>query len=839
MKNRLVLLFAALFSNMLLGVICASIFASGIYLYFEPQLPVVDKQVDFELEVPLRVYTKDGKLMAEYGVQRRLPVAFEDLPKNLINAVLAAEDTRFFNHPGVDYQGLARATIATLKSGRRSQGGSTITMQVARNFFLTPEKSYERKLLEIFLSFKLERELSKAQILELYLNKIYLGNRAYGVAAAAQVYYSKELAELSLAQLAMIAGLPKAPSAYNPIANPERALERRNDYILPRMLELGFIQQDEYDQALVEPVTAVIRSTAAIEVDANYLGEMVRQEMIRRYGDKAYTDGFSVYTTVNSTEQAAANRALKKGLMDYDIRHGYRGPEGQLPADERDDADAQRIALLNYSSAAGLEPAAVTQIGTQTAQVLLQTGEIVTLNWPGLQWARRHINADAMGPKPSTTADILNVGDIIRVLNTPTDDGQDNWRLSQIPTVQGALVAVDPTDSGIRALVGGFDFYLSKFNRASMAQRQPGSSFKPFLYSAALEKGYTTATIINDAPVVFEDDLLEKSWRPENYSGKFFGPTRLRKGLVKSRNLVSIRIMQDIGIKTTIRHAEKFGFQRKRMPRDLSLSLGSATVTPLELASAYATFANGGYRVKPYVIDHILRADGSIEFIANPKRVCNTQCRAAQMTDTPADVDPTPINPDQTTQTSFVASDTNRAARVASARAARPLELAPRIIPAGNAYLMTSMLRDVVRHGTAKRAMKLGRYDLAGKTGTTNDQKDAWFAGFNGNLVGVAWIGFDKIQTLGGREAAGRAALPIWIDFMAGALKDQPQTPLIPPPGIVKVKISPKTGLRTAADNPNGITESFRGNNVPPMEVVSDEPTPRGTSGGTLVDELF
>jgi len=773
--------------------LAAVVAAGGMYLYLSPQLPSADVLRDVRYQVPLRVYSRDGKLLAEYGEMRRTPVTLDQVPDLMKKAVLAAEDDRFYEHPGVDYQGILRAAWHLITTGQKTQGGSTITMQVARNFFLGREKTYLRKLTEILLSFKIEHEFSKNDILQLYLNKIYLGQRAYGIAAAAQVYYGKELSQLNLAQMAMLAGLPKAPSRFNPVADPPRALERRN-YVLGRMRAVGYISDAEYRRALKEKDDASLHSLT-IEAEAPYLGEMARAEAVSRFGDEAYTAGYKIVTTIDTRLQTAANAALHDALMEYDRRHGYRGPEGHALVSASSGPAQWTLALADRDPVGGLRAGLVVKVEPQQAQIYLRDGSMIALPWAGMQWASRYIDESHVGAAPQSPGDVLRVGDIIRV--EQRHDGQ--WWLAQVPTVEGTLVALNPADGAVLAMAGGFDFYKSKFNRAMQASRQPGSSFKPFIYSAALEDGMTPATLINDAPVVFDDPGLEDTWRPENYSGKFFGPTRLREALVHSRNLVSIRVLRAIGIDYTLDYVTRFGFDKHALPRNLSLALGSGAVTPLDLASGYTVFANGGYRVTPYFIDHIEDIDRKVLMRSEPIHVCRN-CEGLSLDE------------------------------------AKRQHLAPRVITPQNAYLMTSMMRDVIRRGTGRPASQLGRNDIAGKTGTTNDQRDAWFAGFNPDLVAVAWVGFDDSSPLGNAETGGRAALPMWIDFMRAALQNVPDRPLEQPPGLVTVRIDPDTGLLANGRNPNAVFETFLANHVPAHEAGGAE---GGGAGAAMPEQLF
>ncbi len=814
-----------LISVMALGLLGAATLV-GTYYYIAPQLPSVEVLKDVRFQVPLQVYTQDKLLIAEYGSKKRTPLEYDQIPPTLVDAILAAEDDRFFEHPGVDYQGILRAVFELIRTGERAQGGSTITMQVARNFFLSREKTYTRKLNEIFLSFKIEQELTKEQILALYLNKIYLGNRAYGVGSAAQIYYGKPISELTLAQYAMIAGLPKAPSAYNPIANAERALLRRN-YVLKRMHELGKIDQFAYQEAKAEPVTASIYQ-AAIDVQMPYVGEMVRDHMYERFGENAYTNGYKVFVTIDPRLQQAAQASLQKALLAYERRHGYKGAIDKIEFNEDTDVEAVLQKLKNISNVGDLEPALIYYLHEQSALALLSNGHVVTIPWEGLSWAAPYIDTNRKGAEPTATADILQPGDVVYVEQA----SEENWHLAQLPTVAGAIISINPKDGSIMALTGGFDFYHTKFNRATQAKRQPGSSFKPFVYSAALEKGFTTASIINDAPVVFDDSGLESSWRPENYSGKIYGPTRLREALVRSRNLVSIRLLQAIGIDYTINYATQFGFDPKRLPRDLSLSLGSAAVTPLELATAYTTFANSGFKVEPYFIQRIEDDKGEIIFEADPFIAC-LECEQEKQ-QTPAVIEEE-ITPEHNAEEELSADEllAEGESAVEEEEEVKEPRLAPRIISQQNVYLVTSMMRDVIKRGTGRRALALRRDDLAGKTGTTNDQRDAWFAGFNGDIVTISWTGFDDASPLGNRETGSSAALPMWVDYMKTALRDIPETPLIEPEGLITVRIDPKTGLLANARQKDAIFETFRSENVPERRApdIDDSVTTTDSNG--------
>ncbi len=766
---------------------------AAAYFYIKPGLPSVESLRDVHLQVPLRIFSRDRRLIAEFGEKRRVPLSYGEIPDQMVMAFLAAEDDRFFQHPGVDYKGILRAVLKLVQSGHRRQGGSTITMQVARNFFLTPERTYIRKFREIFLALRIEAELEKQDIFELYLNKIYLGHRAYGVGAAARVYYGKRIDELSLSEIATIAGLPKAPSSNNPLTNPKRAIERRN-YVLRRMQKLGFIKPNEYNLAVNTPATASLH-TPEPEIEAPYFAEMVRADLVQRFGKDAYTQGYQVYTTLDSRLQKAANDAVRRALIAYDRRHGFRGVEQNFDLVEAPTEQQWDGFLSDQKVVGGLRPGLVTQVFERSVTVYLGAGRSVDIEWGGLKWARAYVNKNRRGSALKVAGETLVVGDLIRVQNL-SGEGESHWQLAQIPAVEGALVSVDPNNGALLAVVGGFDFYNSKFNRVTQAKRQPGSGFKAVIYSAALDEGYTAASLINDAPVVFDDPSLESAWRPENYSGKFFGPTRLRFALTKSRNLVSIRLLRAIGVDRALEQAEKFGFDPSDLPHNLSLALGSGVVTPLQMAMGYSVLANGGYQVKSNFIEHIEDGQRKVVYQASPLRVCD-DCMLG------------------------------RKEGLATEELAGPLQqVAPRVISPGNHYLMNSMMQDVIKRGTGRKARVLGRNDLAGKTGTTNDQRDAWFNGFHPDLVAIVWVGFDSSKPLGRGEVGGRAALPAWIDFMKVALKDVPEHPLQMPPGMVTVRIDPHTGQRASVDQQDAIFEVFRAENAP-----KESPLPAGNAG--------
>jgi penicillin-binding protein 1A len=778
--------FVAVFCGLLLVL-------SGAFLYLSPGLPSVESLRSIQLQIPLRVFSSDGKLIAEFGEMRRSPIRFADIPPNFINALLSAEDDNFANHYGVDPSSLMRAASQLVKSGHIQSGGSTITMQVAKNFFLTSERSFSRKTNEILLALQIERELSKDEILELYVNKIYLGNRAYGIEAAAQVYYGKSIRDLSIAQMAMIAGLPKAPSRFNPLANPVRAKERR-DWILGRMHKLGKINQSAYEIALAEPINASYHVQSP-EVNAPYIAEMARAEMVGRYGSEAYTEGFRVTTTVPSSLQENANTAVQEGLISYDQRHGYRGPESRLPGKTH---DAWTLELTKQRSISGLEPAIVTQVDKTGLHVLTRNGEKEeAVSWDSMKWARPFLNTNSLGARPQQPSDVTQVGDLIRVQRQA--DG--SLKFSQTPAAQSALVSLDPQNGAIRALVGGFAFEQSNYNRAMQAKRQPGSSFKPFLYSAALDNGYTAASLVNDAPIVFVDEYLDKVWRPKNDTNTFLGPIRLREALYKSRNLVSIRLLQGLGIDTAINYITRFGFNKQDLPRNLSLALGTATLTPMEVATGWSTFANGGYKISPYLIQRIENRDGATLFVANPPSVPANDAKPVANTTTFAVND----NPSLVPTTSTSTTNEPQAPAVAE-----------RIVDGRTTYILNSMLQDVIKRGTGRRALSMNRPDIAGKTGTTNESKDAWFTGYNADYITSVWTGFDQPESLGRQEFGGTVALPIWMNYMSAALKDKPPHVQAEPEGILSLRVDPISGRAATPSTPNAYFELFKSEDTPP-----------------------
>ncbi|MCR8916481.1 penicillin-binding protein 1A [Marinobacter panjinensis] len=821
-------LFAWLF---LTGFSLATIVASGFYLYLRPGLPPVDQLLDIRLQTPLRVYSADERLIAEFGEKRRAPITIEQIPTIQLHAFLAAEDARFYEHFGVDFKGLMRAAIELVSTGEIQSGGSTITMQVAKNYFLSRDRTFIRKFNEILLALQIERELDKNRILELYLNKIYLGNRAYGIAAAAQVYYDKSVTELSLAEMAMLAGLPKAPSAYNPLANPSRAEARRN-WILGRMRDLKYITPDAYELASTAPLTASYNAPST-GVDADHLAEMARAEMVRRFGDAAYTDGYEVTLTVDSKPQQAATRALRKGLEEYDQRHGFRGPVGQVDEDALEPDNLGNL-MASYPMVGNLVPAVVTNVRDDDNEVDVyarQLGEsVMTLST--MTWAKRYKTEDLTGPEPEKPSDVVTSGDIVYVKpmvivtpEQPAGNGEVDSRedtdqpageipevkrvaLSQIPMVEGALISLDAKTGAIEALAGGYSFSQNKFNRATSAQRQPGSTFKPFLYLSALEQGMTPATIYNDAPIVFDDSELETAWRPQNSSGQFYGPTRLREALYRSRNLVSVRLLQDLGIQNTIDYLEQLGIPTEDMQKDLSLALGSGLLTPMDLARGFAVIANGGYDVEPYFIRSISDINDEKIFEAPEVILCDKNC-AQKKED-------------------FVEED-------AKARISR------RLADERSVYILHSMMRDVIRLGTGRRALALGRDDISGKTGTTNEQRDTWFGGFNHDIATTVWVGFDQPQPLGRREFGASTALPIWLDYMKVALEGEPPSLMSRPNGIVNIRIDPETGKRARPGQEGAMFELFKEEDAPPALDPQDESSSGSDNGedGGLSRQIF
>jgi penicillin-binding protein 1A len=756
------------------GLAAAGLLVLGLVVALAfPNLPSLQSLTEYQPKVPLRVYSAEGILIGEFGEERRAVVSISEVPAQLKNAIIAAEDERFYQHAGIDYIGVLRAAYANLVAGGRRQGASTITMQVARNFFLSSEKTLTRKLYEALLAFKIEHNLEKDQILELYINQIYLGQRAYGFAAASQIYYGKALSQLTLAETAMLAGLPKAPSLYNPIANPQRA-KQRQQYVLRRMRELGHITAAQHDDAVKAPVRAR-RETQEFSVHAEYVAEMVRQALAEHYPEDVYTRGFRVYTTIRKADQEASYLSLRRAVLDYDRRQGYRGPEGfsELPAaPEEDDFDD---ALQNHGDSDDLIAAIVLAASPSKVEAALRTGDKVVITGEGLRFAAGRLDSKSPAQRR------LRRGSIIRVQR----EGK-GWHIAQLPEVEAGFVSLDPKDGAVRALVGGFDFWRNKFNHVTQAWRQPGSSFKPFIYSAALEKGFTAATVVPDEPVVLEADQTgSQRWEPKNYDGKFEGAMRMRTALTKSKNMVSIRILEAIGPKYAQEYLTRFGFEPDKHPPYLTMALGAGSVTAWQLARAYGVFANGGFLVQPYFIHKIVDDRGNAIALAQPRRAGDEALRV----------------------------------------------LDPR-----NVYIMDSMMQDVTRYGTAARVARLGRTDLAGKTGTTNEFIDAWFAGYQPSLVGVAWVGFDQPRSLGRNQTGSVVALPIWVGYMEHALKDMPEEPRTLPPGVVSVPMGPLPG---APGDSRPIPEYFYSESVPPPEVLNPAPPPEPARPSLPLIPLF
>jgi len=737
-----------------------------------PTLPTLETLTDYRPKMPLKVFSAEGILIGEFGEERRELVKIEDVPELMKKAILAAEDDRFYEHGGVDYIGVLRAAYSNFTSGGVRQGASTITMQVARNFFLSKEKTLSRKFNEMLLSFKIEHNLTKDEILQLYINHIYLGQRSYGFASAAQVYYAKSLSQLSLAEMAMLAGLPKAPATFNPVVNPERAKVRQM-YILRRMHDLGYITTEQFELAQNEPITTIQSNRhQEFAVNANYVAEMARQEMYDRFQDDAYTQGYSVYTTIRVQDQAAAYAAVRKGVMEYDHRHGYRGPEGFVDLKKNDTDELLDEALEDVPDSDDLIPAVVQSINPKGITVHCKGGQVVEVRGDGLRFAQQTLgNQLALNHR-------IRVGSLIRVYK----NDKEYWEITQLPQIESAFVSANPKDGAIFALVGGFDFYNNQFNHVTQAWRQPGSSFKPFIYSAALEKGFTPASVINDAPLVIDlSQTGEELWQPKNFEGGFDGPMRMRQGLVRSKNLVSIRILQAIGVQYAQDYVTKFGFDKDKIKPFLTMALGAGSVTPMQLMAGYSVFANGGFRVMPYFIQRI--EDGQGKLIAQAAPI------------------------------------------VAGAGAEQ-------VIDVRNAFIMVNMMQDVVKHGTAIRAMELGRQDLAGKTGTTSDSMDAWFAGYHPTLVAVTWIGYDTPQSLGEKETGGGAALPIWMGYMSKMLQGVPEVEYTMPEHVVSARIN-ENGLR----DPTGPrTEYFYEENIPPEQ---GEAVPEENKPASMNDQLF
>jgi penicillin-binding protein 1A len=828
----------------LAGMLAVGVAAVGVgaYYYIAPSLPNAEDLRHVKIAVPLQVFSRDGRLIAEYGEVKRTPVSYDDIPPLLVKAVLAAEDEHFFEHAGVDYRGVLRGILNEISPSGRNVGGSTITQQITRtlNVFSRAGLSsgfqrFVQKFREWILAFRIEREFTKQEILQLYMNTSFFGKSAYGVVTAARTYFGKDLGELSIAEVALLAGIPNRPTDFNPIASVERATARRA-YVLRRMNETGAITDTQYQAALAEPVIGKRYGTET-QVDAPYVGEMVRAEMVRRFGAEAYTAGFKVTTTLDSRLQKAANRAMHNTLLAYDERHGYRGPlahvdlPGSATTEHGASVAAELRALLDdHPSVVDYETAVVLAVEPQSARVFFADRGEQTIGFDAMSWAAPFVNDDAVGTKPTAVTEVLKVGDVVRF----RQDSAGHWRLAQIPEVEGAFASVDPLDGGLVALTGGFDFFLSNYNRATQAKRQPGSSFKPFVYSAALQNGFTPATIVNDSPPEGEYQAeLERVWRPENFNNEYFGFVSLRFALQHSLNAVSIRIAKAMGVPTVVRYARKFGFDDTAVPNNLSIALGAGGIAPLDLVTGYATFANGGYRVDHYFIQRIANAAGEVVYEAKPAFVC-ADCGQ-----------PTPV--------AVAGSCSRPPAPLPSAKpetASSELDLtnlnavAPQVITPQNAYLMTDLLKDVVRSGTAARAHTAfpDRTDLAGKTGTTNEGRDTWFVGFNSDIVSAAWVGFDQDRSLGGTEQGGRTALPMWIDYMRDALANAPAHTLARPVGIVEYRINSTSGLIANDATPDTVFEKFDIDNVPAREpdqrfVAPDSTTP--TTPARAGDPLF
>jgi penicillin-binding protein 1A len=790
------------------------------FVYLEPSLPTTQAMRSIEMQVPLRVYSRNGGLIAQIGEQRRIPVTYEQIPELVKQAFLAAEDDRFFEHHGIDYIGVVRAALIDLISGNKMQGASTITMQAARNTFLTFDKTIRRKLQEMFVTYEMEHEFSKQEIFSLYLNKIFFGQRAYGVAAAAEAFFGKSLDELSLAEAATIAGVPKAPSNYNPIVNPRLAQARRS-YVLRRMRELGYIDAAAAEAANSEPVQA--RQHAPLyDVEAPYVAEMVRLEVRQRFGPAAENAGYKVYTTLDGRLQTAAVRAVRIGLIEYDRRHGWRGPVGHVEMSEAANPAQLEELVDEYTGVGNLSAAVVVSVADRSARVYVKSRGFAQIDWDGLSWARKP-EGESLGPTPKSAGEIVTRGDVVYVVMGSAPVAQ----LAQIPEVQSALVALDPRDGGIAALVGGFDYFANKYNRVTQARRFPGSGFKPFIYSSALENGFTPASVVLDAPFVLEGNGLEESWRPKNDGGRFRGPTRLREALVYSRNLVTIRLLRDLGIPYASNYATRFGFDKRNLPQNLTLALGTVPATPLEIATGYAVFANGGYRVSPYFIQRIDNASGQTVWEAKPKYACEQCEQQVSLADVPLK---------GTEQEALQSADAVR-----GGRGALPADqVAQRVISPQNDYIMTDMMADVIKRGTGRRALVLGRSDLAGKTGTSNLAVDTWFNGFTPGLEATVWVGYDQERPLGEQEEGAKTALPIWIHFMREALKGVPEYHRSMPDGVVPLRISRETGALVSNENPDSMTELFESDHLPAASEAAATTPATGEGGqGTPAGSIF
>jgi penicillin-binding protein 1A len=774
----------------------------GLYLYLKPGLPDIGVLRDIRVQGPLRIYSRDGKLIASIGDQRRIPVRYDEVPPQLIEAILATEDDRFFEHHGVDWRGVIRAIVDDLRAGRFREGASTITMQLSRDVFLNSRRDMKRKLSEVAIALLMETQFTKQEIFSLYVNKVFLGERAYGVGAAAEVYFGKTLDQLSIAEMATLAGIPAAPSLYNPVASAASAAARRA-HVLGRMRELKYISEAEYATAMATPVESRLHGPA-IELDAPYVAEMVRNDMRRRYGEDIYTEGYRVYTTIDSRLQSAGTVALRTGLLEYDRRHGWRGATGRLNPQILESADEMDRALGQIPVIGGLRPALVQSVAGKSAKIYVKGLGSVSMPWDRLSWARAELPDDSLGPSPEQASDLFAAGDVIYTAG----DRAATLQFVQPPEAQSALVSVDPRDGAIVTLVGGFDFYQSAFNRVTQARRQPGSGFKPFIYAAAFDKGFTPASVLTDAPIVINAAGEETAWRPKDSHDFFLGPVRLREALTRSLNLVTVRLLRDIGLNYTRNYVQRFGFEKSQTPNDLTLALGTAAVSPLQMAVAYSTFANGGYAVKPYLIDRIEDANGHSIAQAAPAIACSACADTSE---------PAPRAAREPGAQPRICSIEGAAHGAKTVPA--PSTLAPRVIRPQVAYLLADMMADVTKPGgTGARARVLNRDDIAGKTGTTNDHHDAWFNGFNGDLVASVWTGFDQARTLGAGEDGAAASLPTWVYFMHAALEGAPRHGVPVPDGIVTARISPQSGLIASADDPNAISEKFIDGNLPKAE---------------------
>lgn len=791
----------------------------GFYFYVKPDLPDVAELKDVRLQTPMQVFSEDGKLIAQFGEKRRIPLRLDEMPPELLEAVIATEDSRFYEHYGFDPIGITRAAVAVMASGSASQGASTITQQLARNFFLSNEKKIMRKIKEIFIAIHIEQLLSKEEILELYLNKIYLGHRSYGVGAAAQTYFGKEVKDLTLSEIAMIAGLPKAPSTMNPLFSVERATHRRN-VVLLRMLAENYITQQEYDQARNEPLISKFHG-AEIELRAPYVAEIARAWMVERYGEEAaYTSGMNVYTTVNTKLQQAANQAAIDNLLAYDMRHGYRGAEKVLwkAGQSAWDTPTMIAHLRSEPTYGDLLPSIVVKVEEKSAQVWVKNAGLKTIAWENMNWARRFITDDRQGPLPSKASDILAVGEQVWIRRQHAiGNEQEHWTLSQVPNANTAFVAMDPENGAILALVGGFNFVHSNFNRATQSVRQVGSSIKPFIYSAALEKGLTLASLINDAPINQWDQSQGIAWRPKNSPPTYVGPTRLRIGLAQSKNVMAVRVLREVGLEETRQFLTRFGFELSQLPRSETIALGAGSLTPVKMAQGYSVFANGGYYVEPFYISKVEDSFGHVEFLANPKVVCHQDCQSSS---------DNPFNEQDAT-----------------------VNYAPQVISEQNAFLVREMMYSNIWgggdwragtgwNGTGWRAQTLRRRDVGVKTGTTNDSKDAWYNGFGPGMVATAWVGFDDhSRNLGstapnpntddditGAEAGAKTAQPGWVEFMRIALDGVPAQPKAMPPNIIRVRIDRDSGLLTNKLDASSMFEYFVQGTEPKEYVQEDTP---------------